>query len=429
MRTKTGTLMLFAAFLFSLVSCGGGGSSSGGGETPEVPALFSAVPSDALSIAYASSAREVLSSLSDSSSVFYKLRLGDSPAVLSFSYYGELSPMMAVEVGKSSPEDSSSAAFRLLSGAKTAGLQCKYYPPQGEEGKEGFIVLSPSTAHMNVIERHLSEGRSIVDAPDFIQAYSLVAKGDNILIVRGSGVTRTLPESFLKGVFPRRSLKTFVSSLSDWMCFSREEDGALSLFSVQGEDCSYFTNVLSSLPFGESRLGEILSRRPDFALSIPVSLPEYRDKYEEYIDASVKMTQYTRKTASLKASSGISPLEWEKQLEVQEIALIVEGQRRIAALQCGGNPADSEIKENSARGFVQALYGDAFALEDSHCRYSKGWLIVGRADDVEYFSEGIPASREEAPYGTIKNCHIVIYSPLKTLLWDKKGIKIWNSNL
>ena len=41
-------------------------------------------------------------------------------------------------------------------------------------------------------------------------------------------------------------------------------------------DDAYFSNILASLPFGDSRLGPILPLETSFALAMPVSQPEMR---------------------------------------------------------------------------------------------------------------------------------------------------------
>ena len=84
--------------------------------------------------------------------------------------------------------------------------------------------------------------------------------------------------------------------------------------------------------------------------------------------------------------------------------------------------------ENPRRGFLPALYGNAFALADDSCTAcSRGWQIYGSPEAVEAF---IAAERPEDPVLNWpgKGCRFIIHQPGKTLAWGKKGIKlIWNS--
>ncbi len=419
-------IRLIAAVLALMVlcSCGSGGVQR---DAEDLPDLLSAVPSDALAVLSSSSCAGALLQL-DSADVLRSLNLdafGSAPAVLSLGYNGSSVPTLVVGTGV---QDSTSAVTAAIRQAKRKGVQAEYFAPDTDSGRQGLLAFTPSESQMVALRRHIGEGRSIFDAPLFREAASLT-EGADFIILRNSGASHLMPEGFLSDVFPRRSLAAFLHRAADWTVLQPSGEGGFSVRTVQGEEDTYFVNILASLPFADSRLGEILPEGTDFALALPLPEGTFRDAYENYVDASVKMTSYRRRLASLKAVSGKDPLLWEKELGVREVAMLRWNGRTAVLLRPSKPLKDSAVEDNPHRGFVPALYGEAFSLKDDSCRGELcGWYAIGSREAVEALREAVVEKHKDSAWPG-KNCHFVLYDSGRTAVWNRKGITIWNSSL
>ena len=117
-------------------------------------------------------------------------------------------------------------------------------------------------------------------------------------------------------------MTSFLGRVADWTVLKPVSGGFTVLPVCGASDDAYFSNILASLPFGDSRLGPILPLETSFALAMPVSQPEMRQAVERYQDASVKLTRYKRTLEELRKASGKDPVKWEKELGIQEIARV-----------------------------------------------------------------------------------------------------------
>ena len=398
-------------------------------EERHIPELIAAVPSDALAVICHDHCSEGMRLL-DSANVLHRLDLSEfknARMALSLCFNGSLVPVLALDAGRAEA-DSASAINGLLEQAAALKLQAEYIHPDLEAKRRGFVLITPSDAQLTAVRRHLTEYSSILDAPGFRQAL-LAADSENFLIFRGGGAPERLaPKGWMQGIFPRRELTAFLGSVADWTVLIPETGG----FSVKpvcgGEGDSFFANILGTLPFGDSRLGEILPQEVRFALALPVSLPKLREAVERWQDATVKLTRYKGRLDELRKASGKNPLNWEKEVGVQEIALVHFDGGAVVLVRPAKPAADSEPADNPLRGFLPALYGNAFALDDDSCTACAfGWQVYGSPGAVGAF---LAAERPEKPADWPgRGCRFLIHQPGKTLAWGKKGIKLtWNSN-
>ncbi len=410
-------LIALISTLSLLCSCGSGGVQR---DREDLPDLLAAVPSDALALFCSSSPEGALQPL-DSADVLRSLNLGafrTSPAVLSMSYNGSLVSLLAIGTG-SAAEAPDFPARR--------GVFVRFFPPDPAHGRQGILAFTASESQMVAFSRHISEGRSILDAPGFPAAAALT-KGDDFAIIRNSGASHLIPKSFLGDVFPRRALASFLHRAADWTVLQPDGDDVLEVKTSQGEGDTYFVNILASLPPSDSRLGEIAPDSTEFALALPLPRDGWREAYGRYMDASVNMTRYRKRLASLKAESGKNPLDWEKELGIREVALIRWEGRSAVLLRPSKPLPDSAVEDNPYRGFVPVLYGEAFSLKDDTCRGTAlGWHIIGSREDVaELLSV---KEKRKTPLWPGKPSHFVLYSSGKVLVWDGKAIRLWNLNL
>ncbi|MBR4524205.1 MAG: hypothetical protein IKP15_01475 [Bacteroidales bacterium] len=397
-------------------------------EERRIPELIAAVPSDALAVICYDRASEGMQLL-DSTNVLQQLDLTafkNARMALSLCYNGSLVPVLALDAGRVEA-DSVSAVNTLLAQASTLRLQAEYVRPDPDAKRRGFVLITPSNAQLTAVRRHLTEYTSILDAPGFRQALA-AAGGQDFIIFRGGGAPERLaPKGWLQEFFPRRELTRFLGTVADWTVLTPAGDG-FQVAPVCERDDAFYANILASLPFGESRLGAILPQDVRFALALPVALPELRKAVVRWQDASVKLTAYEKQLAALRKESGKDPLKWEQEVNVREVALVHFGGGVVALVRPAKPATEREPYENPRRGFLPALYGNAFALADDSCTAcSRGWQIYGSPEAVEAF---IAAERPEEPVldWPGRGCRFIIHQPGKTLAWGKKGIRlIWNS--
>lgn len=416
-----------AAVLAVLVACGGGNGNGDVQTPPEVQSLLRTVPSDALAIVSRDRCSDALALL-DSVDRLRTLdlgRLGSSQAMISWSFNGELTPVLAVDAGRSQSDNASARAAAALS--DSLGLFAAFYAPDSLVGRHAVLIVTPSDAQLTAVRRHISEGRSIMDAAGFTDAAACAGSSRNFSVLRNSGARRLLPPKFFEGLYSQSSAAAFLRTVADWITIAPDSGGRYRIDATLGDAPSYYTNMFSALPFASSRLGEILPSDTEFAVSLPVTLPEFRESYQKYVDASVRYTPYIRNLDTLEAHSGKNPLDWEKETAVCEVGLIVRGGEKVAAVRPAKAPDNTLPEENPWRGFIPALYGSAFSLpDDSVCANVAGWQIYGSREAVQDF---IVAQAEllstEWP---VKGNHIVMYKSGTMLCWNKKGISLWNSN-
>ena len=398
-------------------------------EERRAPELLAAVPSDALAVICYDRLSEGMRLL-DSTSVLHRLDLKafkNARMALSFCYNGSLVPVLALDAGRAEA-DSASATAALLTQAASLRLHAEYIRPDAEARRRGFVVITPSDAQLTAVRRHISGYTSILDAPGFRQALSEAASSEFVIIRGGGAPERLVPKGWLQGVFPRRDLTSFLGKVAEWTVLTPAGDG-FDVKPVSVEDDAFFANILASVPCGNSRLAELLPDGTQFALDLAVSLPQTREALERWQDASVRLTRYNKQLDALKAQSGKDPLKWEQEVDVREIALVHSDGGPVALVRPAKAATEREPYENPWRGFLPALYGNAFALADDSCTAcSRGWQIYGSPDAVRAF---IDAPRPEtAPDLPAKGSRLIVYQPDKTLAWGKKGIHLalWNSN-
>ncbi len=422
---KKGIIALLAA-LPLLFACGH--PSPNMGDTRRVPELLAAVPSDALAVICYDRLEEGLPLL-DSTNVLRQLNLTafkQSPMALSLCYNGSLVPVLALDAGRAEA-DSTSAVSTLLAQASNLKLQAQYIRPDAEAKRRGLVLITPSDAQLTAVRRHLTEHTSILDAPGFRPALAAAAGRDFVAFRGGGAPERLAPKGWLQDFFPRRALTRFLGSVADWTVLTPATDG-FDVAPVCGQDDAFYANILGSLPFGDSRLGAILPEDVQFALALSVTLPQVREAVDRWQDASVKLTAHQKRLEALRKESGKDPLKWEQEQNVREVALVHFGGGAVALVRPAKPATEREPYENPWRGFLPALYGEAFALADDSCTAcSRGWQIYGSPEAVTAFIEAV-RPEEAIVNWPGKGCRFVIYQPGKTLAWGKKGIKlIWNS--
>jgi len=411
-----------------LFSCGQPPRKAGAvREERRIPELLAAVPSDALAVICYDHLEEGMRLL-DSTSVLHKLDLKafkHAKMALSLCYNGSLVPVLALDAGRAAA-DSASAAGALLAQAASLRLHAEYVRPDGEARKRGMLLITPSDAQLTAVRRHLTGYTSILDAPGFRRALAETGSGDFVIIRGGGAPERLLPKGWLKDIFPRRQLTSFLGSVAEWTVLTPDGNG-FDVKPVCEKDDVFFANILAEFPYGECHLGTILPEGTRFALDLTVTLPQTRTALERWQDASVNLTRYNKQLDALRDRSGKDPRKWEQEVDVREIALVHADGGPVVLVRPAKPATERECTENPWRGFLPALYGNAFALADDSCTAcSHGWQIYGSPDAVRAFIDVM----NPAGNSPVKGSRLVVLQPDKTLAWGKKGISLvlWNTN-
>lgn len=408
--------LAIAASILLLFSCG----------TPKVekhiPELLDFVPSDALVVASYDKVCDAVELL-DTSSILRKIDYGQlkgSKAVLSVCYTSSLIPILAIDTGKAA-QDTSKAVMDILEQAVIEGIRAEYIHGEDNGGRRGALVITSSITELNSARRHFNENVSIVEADGFTSALEKTRGSKDWIILRNSGADRFIPRNFLMSFIPRRDFTAFMQKTADWTVMVPESKSEFILDEVSGDFDTYYTKMLGGLPLTQSKLAQMLPRSTEFAISLPTPQGDFREAYEHYLDAVVKLEKYDRKIEDLKEEYGKSPVVWEKELGIKEVAVIKWNNRSVSLVRTGKQVKDSGISQNPYRGFIPALYGSSFAINDDTCFVcSEGWMVFGGEEDLEAFlncSHGL-----EGRSWPGKHARAVVLTPAFMFNWDKDGM-------
>ena len=422
-------LTIILTFLIPL-SCTSGKGGVKQTDKERILTVLATVPSDALCIGYASDCR-LSDMVMDSTSTFFSLginRLRGCGMALSQCYAGKVVPILSIApVPTQFSSDTSSTFNSVISAASRKGFKTLFLSdsPSLPDGM-GVLLISPSDAQLKASERHIRAGRSILDMERLRQAVDSLPSSDQMVILRNSGAARLLDKSFLGGRFRTSEAGALMHRSAEWTFFSKDGDGDVRVnFSCPG-GYLYMAGFLGSLPGSDSRIGRMLPATTSFALTLTVPGDVFRQGYEKYLDANVRMVKYQGRIRELARSTGKSPIKWEKELDVREIATVNFDSYRVVLLREGKKVAPAEPFVNPYQGFAGALYGTAFSLSDDSCAAVRdGWMAVGDEESVKawYTSEFENNGFDKWPS---KNIRFSLYYAGKSAVWDVKGMKIWN---
>lgn len=421
-------IIALTLFITACISCSKGPADGSAEINPQVMELIQTVPSDALAVICSDECGDALT-LIDSTNILNKLELGelaDSPAAIFFSYEGKLRANLSINAGKRAT-DSTLWVSSLLLQAKKLKMQSRFFP--ATEDSDAFLVITSSETQMNAVSRHLSEGRSILEADKFQEALGESEGSKEIVILRNRGASRLIPSNIPAEMFSRKEICSFIEDFAEWTLLLPQRDGSFKIRSIQGESHSYFANMIESLPGKRLKVETFIPDSSSFLMSMAVPSESFREAYELHKDASVELNSYRRKLNELKSATKKDPLKWEKEMATEEISVLSWKGEQILLIRSSDKTAGSELKENPYRGFAAALYGSAFGIKDDSYYSSQGeWHIFGSSNAVKAFSEAC-ASRETKQKPSGPDCHFILKYGQYTLVWDKKEFTLWNSNL
>lgn len=396
------------AFALAAFSCAGGGPAASG----EAPELLKAVPSDALSVGVFGKLEKGLDSMVDSSSVLRSLdfgKLSRAHAVVAMCNVGTVAPLLVVEAGKCDG-DTLASVPALLAQADSLRISSAFVALDTHNA----LLLSPSATVVTVAGRHLASETSILDAPYFDSVLEVLGSSDAI-IYRNGGASKLF--DFELCSVPRKALNAFIHDAAEWTVVSGS-----NVDCVQPQSGKYFCNFMESLGEGQSRLAEAWPSRADLVVSLPIAdLAAFRKSYEAWRDARVELEQYQKRIKEF-SKKDKSPLDWEKELGIKEVAYVAAPGFRVNMIRTSKGPKGDEVVPNPHTGFIRALYGDLFNPADS-CIVRRGeWLLSGDRAVLDTLTLGAVK-----PEGWPSRARLVLDTPSWHITSTKQNIKIWNS--
>lgn len=411
---KSRFLAFFSAIAV-LVGCSGGSDKSF-----SVPEQLKLVPSDALYVHTGGNCAGCLSLL-DSTHIFRKLSLGasgDSPATLAYCYTNTLSPVLIVGTEGLEP----STAEHILDQAGHAGIRAELIRTQGSYISTHNLVFTTSETVMATVLRHIGAHTSILDAPGFAASLIMTGGCDEWTMLHNTDAGKFFGKDFLSDFFPPKSATSLLRHYADWTCFSEAVPGMTDIRTSQTESDIYFSNVFNRLDPLYSRLPRVLPQSTAFALTVPVNTSSFRESYEKYLDATLTLEKYRARLDALKKQYGKNPLDWEKELDIQEVSLVQWDSSTVALVRAARTFPAREIGTNDNPGFIPALFGSAFSIQDdSFCAYRDGWFVVGSETDVAKFLGAVRFEDFNWPARLLK---FMIYTPGAMLYQGKDCIKL-----
>lgn len=386
--------------------------------------LLPAVPSDAILAGCFSEAGEAcrnylsgfpfIKGLSDKMEEGQLAGLAGSHMAVSLHYSGALLPLYVFETGRPDRETGAmpETAAALLDYLSAEGYVAEYVDCTSLEGASGLlskttaVVASKSDALVKSSLRHLRQGISLMDANGFVSTSSRVA-GNDVIFFSNAYSSKLLP-SFLEKAYSRKH--AFVADFADWTAagIGRTSGGPLMLTgAVLCEDgAENFMAVLENTVPSKPSAAEALPSYTIAATTFPIKeIQSYVSAYKEYKDSKQSLQMYLNRQKELQKKTGISPSEFMRRLDIQEVAtasFLVAGKiEKVNLLKPGSMDIGLVFKGTditSMKGyspdvhawpyasFAASVFGALFDLPDESCfTYINGWLVSGSLAGVQEY--------------------------------------------
>lgn len=417
-------LLLATVICFSFLFSDEGGRSGHSRDRKDLPVSLEAVPSDAVMVLefddYARGAEafsrqsmppyvfsgksavpkvlrelpEKLKEVSGSRALDGLLR-GDLSLSLHYSGHNRISPLVAITPADSSIVRQVAEAVSDISG------DCVV------RAEGGTVVFTDSEVLAESSLRHLSEGVSILDNPDF-ESMALSADRGTNLYVNHRNLGKLFSGCFNSGYLGYAS---FFQNFSYWSCYSLEEVGEngmdISGFDMHNVTVDEYSYVFNDLRPKSPTVFSVTPYYSSMALSLPVSdLTALVSNIDRYRDGQGRLDKMVDRRQELARKAGISPEEWASSLSIGEVAVIrfdTGGKETFVNMVKCGNPSaagdTAVMKKYDYLGFLASLFGSVFSLaEEDYCVSVSGWLAIGPESAMRDFLNGSALELDLARY-------------------------------
>ncbi len=401
-----GVMLLGVVILLAVLFSGTGKSAAGTSRATKLSSsqeILTAVPSSAVAVVLWSKLQDVepavllhdsfADALSGASRNGVLPGLKKSPLAVSYYYSGSPVPLYILDLGKSDalPEAEAAAVEHIADSLKLyhGRIDCsKIMTVAKSLSHNTLLAVSRQTNLIDSAERHLQNSISVLDSDGFARTLDKLS-GDNLILVSNISSDKLVPALLAGGL---RSSSRFLNAFSAWTGFSfvSTDRGIRFNGAAEYDSSTDFASVIAASEFHTSTLSEVLPSYTFFALTIPFrNAVEYRLAYEAWLDTSNRLQKVNARRSALASRDGVSPVEWEAELDIQEVACAswAAGQSlvKVNLAKLGKGVKDAQ----SHPGFLSSLYGSLFDLPDeTHSTVADGWLISGSADAINDYVSG-----------------------------------------
>ena len=401
--------------------------------------LFSAVPSDAVSVlkfrefgemtacmasensavgsfftdrVSSGSMEAFLGKLSASSSLYRSLL--SSPAVLSVHDIGDLVSLLVIDAGKAGAGPAAEADS-LCAIASGCGLEAQYVDASEAASsrsplrKRSLLLLSSSDILIQSSLRHLKSEVSVLDVPGFPESVE-EAEGGAMLVLPSSGAGKISSEIFSAAY---GNYAGFFRKYADCTAFSLKTCTSDSFY-MTGKSWSEggaddFMNVFAGLRPSAPEIASVLPSYTVYAVSLPLSdVSAYCEAWRGFSETRSLSRTLESEFAALKKRTGTDPADWARAVGIREVAkaaytvggsletvllvrvsnmdspLVFKENRGVTKENAGG-----KILDYAWKGYLSALFGPLFSLEDESLFLLHGnWLIVGSRTALDEYLGG-----------------------------------------
>ncbi len=331
--------------------------------------------------------------------------IGMCPIALSLHYSGTLTPMYVFDTGAASGS-ASTGACAIVKFAKEHGYQaevvdCSEFAPASPLASREIVLMAKTKAQISISKSHLTEGRSIMEAPGFVQAVR-TAPADALIFSYGSAkilFEKAALRSFFTKRFPKSgsteysAAASFFHDFAQWGVISLDEEYSFDFINDYKAD-SDFMNVMNHGAVTVSEVSSMLPSYTRFALSMPMSdADEYLSKYSGYLEAAQKrMDQASRKFIDRLAVKEVASVSFLCGKDLEWVNLVKIDRADTILLRKTGDDSfgtSFKVRPYAFPGKIAAVFGKFFRLPDeSHFAYMNGWLVTGSRNAVEEYVSG-----------------------------------------
>lgn len=428
-KTWIKTLAAFAAS-FLLCSCAGGSTS----DKSEVKGfeLLSYVPSDACGLIVCEKLAPGLENLFDSGSVFRELfygKLSDCKMVISYHYVGSLVPMIAVDLGRS-PNDAKQAAA-LIEESAFHDLQARIVHSPAGVSRRSVLLVCSSAPILDAAERHMEAHTSVLEVAGMPEALEKAPSKGDVVIFRNDAIGNLMPKDFLSKYVSRKQLIGFIKGYGNWtvMHLTGSEPAGRGVYlsyevrSVHPDDFSKSAMVFEEQGYGESKIASVLPQGTTYVVDQSIaSFETFIEARKKNLDATGGLNRFTNTCNQLKKATGTDPVKWAVETDFKEVAKVVWKGEEVVLLRPSKPLVSHNVRFNTHRGFVVALFGDAYSLkDDSHAACIGNWLIMGSQDAVKHFVSS--EARQKLHYWPSKGVKAVVLADDCQVSWTRNELK------
>lgn len=378
------------------------------------------VPSDACAVVCSSNAQDAQELLFEPLSPYSSLDLRhfhNKKILVSYHYFGNISPMVVIPVGKQSGKNAD-RTLGLISQAREMGLNTEVI--------DNTLLISESASLLSAAERHVALNASILDLESLkeVMTENKLA-GESLVLLRNDAISYFLEQDFLSKYFTKKQMRSFLSNFCEWTALTLQEVEFLGggekisfeVYPLISDEFSQFAAFENSLPCGDCSYAGKLPRGTSFFMWQMLDSPQYYFSQRRILlDSRGLLNNYNIALVKHKEALKESPELWAQRIGIKEVAKIVYKGEELLLFR-----RDKQEEFTYAPKTAAVLFGSGFAIKDETCVVTQGeWALVGSEAGVRSFQRATPSRRVR--HFKDKNVRAVLWAEDLCFSWTKSGL-------